>query len=64
MDIATEIRVMLAKENKNMSWLARKLNTSPQNLRNKMNRNNFRVSEVIEIAEILNHELKIEFIKK
>ena len=64
MDIATEIRVMLAKENKNMSWLASKLNTSPQNLRNKMNRNNFRVSEVIEIAEILNHELKIEFIKK
>ena len=64
MDIATEIRVMLAKENKNMSWLASKLNTSPQNLRNKMKRNNFRVNEMIEIAELLNYDLKIEFIKK
>lgn len=64
MDIATEIRVMLAKENKNMSWLASKLNTSPQNLRNKMKRNNFRVNEMIEISELLNYDLKIEFIKK
>ena len=64
MDIATEIRVMLAKENKNMSWLASKLNTSPQILRNKMKRNNFRVNEMIEIAELLNYDLKIEFIKK
>ena len=27
MDIATEIRVMLARENKNISWLANELNT-------------------------------------
>ena len=64
MDIATEIRVMLAKENKNMSWLASKLNTSPQNLRNKMNRNNFCTKDMEEIAEALGYELKIEFIKK
>ena len=64
MDIATEIRVMLARENKNISWLAKKLNTSQQNLGNKMKRNNFRVSEMLEIAELLNYDLKIEFIKK
>ena len=64
MDISTEIRVMLARENKNISWLANELNTSQQNLGNKMKRNNFRVSEMLEIAELLNYELKIEFIKK
>ena len=64
MDISTEIRVMLARENKNISWLANELNTSQQNLGNKMKRNNFRVSEMLEIAELLNYDLKIEFIKK
>lgn len=64
MDIATEIRVMLARENKNISWLSKELNTSQQNLSNKMKRNNFSVNEMLEISEILNYELKIEFIKK
>lgn len=64
MDIATEIRVMLARENKNISWLANELNTSQQNLSNKMRRNNFCTKDMEEIAEALGYELKIEFIKK
>lgn len=64
MDIATEVRVMLARENKNISWLSKELNTSQQNLSNKMKRNNFSVNEMEEIAEALGYELKIEFIKK
>ena len=64
MDIATEIRVMLARENKNISWLANELNTSQQNLSNKMRRNNFCTKDMGEIAEALGYELKIEFIKK
>lgn len=64
MDIATEVRVMLARENKNISWLSKELNTSQQNLSNKMKRNNFSVNEMEEIAKALGYELKIEFIKK
>ena len=64
MDIATEIRVMLARENKNISWLANELNTSQQNLSNKMRRNNFCTKDMKEIADVLGYELKIEFIKK
>ena len=64
MDMATEIRVMLARENKNVSWLAKEMNTSQQNITNKMKRNNFRISEMIEISKLLGYELKIEFIKK
>ena len=63
MDMATEIRVMLARENKNVSWLAKEMNTSQQNITNKMKRNNFRISEMIEISKLLGYELKIEFIK-
>ena len=64
MDIATEIRVMLARENKGISGLANELNTSQQNLSNKMRRNNFCTKDMEEIAEALGYELKIEFIKK
>lgn len=63
-DISTEIKVMLVKANKNLSWLAERLNVSQPNLSAKMKRNNFRVSEMIEIAEILGYDLKIKFIKK
>ena len=63
-DISTEIKVMLVKLDKNLSWLAEQLNISQPNLSAKMKRNNFRVSEMIEIAEILGYDLKIEFIKK
>ena len=55
MDIATEIRVMLARENKNISWLANELNTSQQNLSNKMRRNNFCTKDMEEIAEALGY---------
>ena len=64
MDIATEIRVMLARENKNISWLANELHTSQQNLSNKMRRNNFCTKDMEEIAEALGYEITIESIKK
>ncbi len=63
MDIAKKIRVMLAEEDKKLVDLAELLGTSQQNLGAKMKRNNFSVSEMLEIAEILGYELKIEFIK-
>ncbi len=63
MDIAKKIRIMLAQEDKKLVDLAELLKTSQQNLGAKMKRNNFSVNEMIEIAEVLGYELKIEFIK-
>jgi len=63
MDIAKKIRIMLAQEDKKLVDLAELLETSQQNLGAKMKRNNFSVNEMVEIAEVLGYELKIEFIK-
>ena len=63
-DISKEIKKMLIDKDLTQSQLADMLNTSQSNLANKMKRNNFRVSEMLEIAELLNYDLKIEFIKK
>ena len=62
-NISKEIKKMLIDRDLTQSQLADMLNTSQSNFANKMKRNNFRVSEMIEIAELLNYELKIEFIK-
>ena len=63
-DISKEIKKMLIDKDLTQSQLADMLNTSQSNFANKTKRNNFRVSEMLEIAELLNYELKIEFIKK
>ena len=63
-DISKEIKKMLIDKDLTQSQLADMLNTSQSNFANKMKRNNFSVSEMLEIAELLNYELKIEFIKK
>ena len=63
-DISKEIKKMLIDKDLTQSQLADMLNTSQSNFANKMKRNNFRVGEMIGIAELLNYELKIEFIKK
>lgn len=42
--------------------LAKKINTSPNNLTNKFKRDNFSTSELQEIAEALGYKLVIEFI--
>ena len=55
---------MLIERDKNLSWLAKQLNTSQQHLGSKMRRNNLYSRDIEEIAEALGYELKIEFIKK
>ena len=63
-DISKEIKKMLIDRDLTQSQLSDMLNTSQSNFENKMKRNNFRVSEMLEIEELLNYDLKIEFIKK
>lgn len=57
-----QIRILLVKRgNISEAALARKLGISPQNLNNKMRRNNFSEKELRAIAESLNCDLMIAF---
>ena len=65
MAMTEQIRIMLVKSgNISESDLARRLGISPQNLHNKMKRDNFTESDLREIANALNCNLKIQFISK
>ena len=65
MAMTEQIRIMLIKRgNISESELARRLGISPQNLHNKMKRDNFTESDLREIANALNCNLKIQFISK
>ena len=60
MDIKHEIKILLAKKDMNMSDLAAKLEMTKQNLSNKMQRNDMKVSELESICKILDAELVIK----
>ena len=63
--MAQNIRVVMAKkEVRSESALARLVGWSPQNLHNKMARDNFSTSELSEIAAALGADLDIRFIDK
>ena len=65
MAMTEQIRIMLVKSgNISESELAHRLGISPQNLHNKMKRDNFTESDLREIANALNCNLKIQFISK
>ena len=64
MGISKEIKKILIDEDLNQADLAEKLKTSQQNMNAKLKRDNFSNKEMIEIAEALGYELKIESIKK
>ena len=65
MAMTEQIRITLVKSgNISESELARRLGISPQNLHNKMKRDNFTESDLREIANALNCNLKIQFISK
>ena len=63
MKMAQTIRVIMAKKDiRSESELARKIGWSPQNLHNKMSRDNFSTSELSEIAVALGCTLAIQFV--
>lgn len=63
MDIKKEIRIMLAENGISQAELARRLNQTPANFNNKMQKANFRISELQEIANALGYEYKASFKK-
>ncbi|WHP40785.1 helix-turn-helix domain-containing protein [Lysinibacillus boronitolerans] len=62
MSMAEKIRMLLAKENKNLTELAELLGTSQPNLWKKMKRDNFSEKELIEIAEALGVKFEANFV--
>ena len=60
-----KIRILLVKRNNiSEAELARRIGISPQNLHNKFKRNNFTTTDLMEIADALDCDLRIDFIDK
>ena len=63
MSMTEKIRILLVKRgNISEAELARRMGISPQNLSNKMKRDNFSAKELADIANALNCTLSIDFI--
>lgn len=61
MGMSEKIKIVLVKRKKSVTDLAKALNTSSQNLSNKLRNDNFREEELREIADILNCDFDIHF---
>ncbi|MBN1050308.1 helix-turn-helix domain-containing protein [Clostridium botulinum] len=64
MDISKEIKKVMIDMGIGQVELASKLGVTQQNISAKFKKNDFRISEMKQIATALGYELKIEFIKK
>ena len=63
MSMTERIRIVLVRRgNLSESELARRMGISPQNLHNKMKRDNFTETDLREIAAALGLELNVDFI--
>ena len=63
MAMAEKIRILLVKRgNISEAELARRMGISPQNLHNKMKRDNFTETDLREIADALGLRLEISFV--
>ena len=59
--VSDKIRILLIKRKVTLSELADKIDTTPQNLSNKLSRDNFTEREMSMIADALGCKLKIIF---
>lgn len=63
MSMTEKIRIALVKRgNMSETQLAKRLGTTPQNLHNKMKRDNFTISDLEKIAEALDCRLAVDFV--
>lgn len=62
MAMAEKVRMLLAKEDKNLSELADLLGTSQPNLWKKMKRDNFSEKELVDIAEAMGVKYVANFV--
>ena len=59
--MSEKIKIVLLKRKMTVTELAKKINTSSQNLSNKLRQDNFRENELKEIAEALDCSFAITF---
>ena len=59
--VSEKIRILLIKRKMTMSELADKIETTPQNLSNKLSRDNFNEKEMIAISSALGCKFDITF---
>lgn len=65
MSVSEKIRILLVKRgNMSEAQLARKMQTSPQNINNQLRKDNFREQALWQIAETLNCDLEINFVMR
>lgn len=62
MDINDKIRILLIRRKMTIQELAYRIGTSPQNLSNKLSRNNFSKRDLDKIADALGCYLEVSFI--
>jgi len=60
--VSEKIRVLIGRKNMTITELASKLNMTPQNLHNKLKRDNFSEKEISEIANVLDCKYEINFL--
>lgn len=58
------IRVIMQVEHTNTVQLSKKLNTTPQNIYQRLKHGNFRESDLSKIANALGYDIFIEFVKR
>lgn len=61
LSVSEKIKIILGRRSMTVSDLAKKLNTSRQNLTNKFARNNFSEKELQEIAEAMDCSVNVLF---
>ena len=62
--VAEKIRIITNRSNIEMQELAERLKISPQNLNQKLKRNNFKEEDIAKLAEALEIDFEINFILK
>ncbi len=61
-DISELIKILLIKRgDMSCNALAAKIGTTPQNLHNKLKKNNWRISDLEDIANVLDLDINIQF---
>ena len=62
MSMAKKIRQLLIEKDTNITQLASLLHTKPQNITNKLSRDNFTEKDLVEIAKVLGCKYESKFI--
>ena len=60
--ISEKIKIILKRKGMTARELAEKLDTTPQNLQNKLARDNFKFNDIVEIAEALGVRFVYDFV--